>query len=94
MLKPTGYGAIIDESLEPAKIMLIAQELGNVADREAYNTWNMGPGGVAPTPEPEKVIKVAAKYGIEAKVIGEVVAEPGILITSTGYRNPGQILEF
>ncbi len=93
-LKPSGYGAVIDSPYEPPKIMSIAQELGKVADKEAYRTWNMGQGGLVETIEPDKVIKVAEKHGIRAKVIGYITKEPGIKITSAGWENPGQILEF
>ena len=94
VLKPSGYGALIHDPFESPEIMRLAQELGKVTDREAYRTWNMGQGGAVISPEPGKVVSIAEKYGIEARVIGEIVAEHGIRITSSGCQNPGEILKF
>lgn len=88
-LRPSGLGAVINNPFEPSELMLYCQEVGKVTDLEAYGTWNMGQGMAIITPEPEDVIKVAKDHGIQAKVIGEIVKEPGISIASKGfYRTP------
>jgi phosphoribosylformylglycinamidine cyclo-ligase len=84
VLKPSGYGAIIDHPLTPPEIMLYFQSIGPVKDTKAYEAWNMGPGMIIVTPKPDDVISVAEKYGIKADVIGQVKKEPGITIKSEG----------
>jgi phosphoribosylformylglycinamidine cyclo-ligase len=42
LLRASGNGAEIDDPFKPCDLMLHCQELGNVTDREAYRTWNMG----------------------------------------------------
>ena len=83
MLKPSGLGAYLCDLFEPSDVMLYCQDLGNVSDEEAYKTWNMGQGMIIATPEPEKVIGIANYHNIDAKVVGEVVAE-GIKVKSKG----------
>jgi len=72
VLKPSGLGATITDLYEPCEAMQYCQELGNIDDREAYRTWNMGQGMAVITPEPEKVITEAKKFDMEAKVAGKV----------------------
>jgi phosphoribosylformylglycinamidine cyclo-ligase len=84
-LSASGLGAMIDNPFPPCDLMLHCQKLGNVSDSEAYRTWNMGNGMLIVTPEPDKVIAVAKKYGIQAQTAGRVTAEPGITIANQGY---------
>lgn len=84
-LSASGLGAVIDNPFPPCDLMLHCQELGNVSDKEAYRTWNMGNGMLIVTPEPDKVIAVAKKYSIEAQTAGSVTAKPGITITNQGF---------
>ncbi len=84
VLKPSGYGAELDNLFEPCKAMQYCQELGNIADKEAYRTWNMGQGLAIITPEPEKVIQEAAKFNIKAQIAGKVIEENKIKIKSKG----------
>lgn len=93
-LKPSGLGALIDDPFEPCDLMLHCQEIGDVADEEAYNTWNMGQGKIITTPEPDNVIKIAKSHNIEAKVVGRIKKEPGIEIISRGYHKDGELLLF
>jgi len=94
-LKPSGLGAVLDDPFQPADLMLLCQQLGDVTDYEAYRTWNMGQGMVIITPDPGSAIAVAESHGIEARVIGRVTAEPGIKIHSQGYnRRETPILEY
>jgi phosphoribosylformylglycinamidine cyclo-ligase len=92
VLKPSGFGATLDNLFEPCKLMLYAQEKGNVSDEEAYRTWNMGNGMLIITPEPEKAIAVAKQYGIEAKVCGKITSEKGIKIQSKGTNKKNSLL--
>ena len=93
MLKPSGLGAFIEEPFEPSEFMLYTQALGNVADEEAYGTWNMGQRMVIATPEPGEVIRTAAEYGIFAQRIGYVKFEPGIKIVNRGAFCPDRTRE-
>lgn len=84
VLKPSGLGAVIDNPFEPGEFMKYTQALGNVPDREAYQTWNMGQGMIIVTPDPDSVMQVAAGHGIESKVIGKVNSDSGIRIANRG----------
>jgi len=82
VLKPSGYGAELNDLFEPCAAMKHCQEIGEITDEEAYRTWNMGQGLAVITPEPEKVISEAAKFGIQAKIAGKVIEEKKIKIKS------------
>lgn len=84
VLKPSGYGAVIDEPFEPSDIMLYIQGIGNVEDAEAYKTWNMGQGMIIVSSNPYRVIDVARNHGIEAKQIGYVTKDSSIRISNRG----------
>jgi len=82
-LKPSGLGAVIDDPYSPSDLMLFCQQAG-ISDREAYRTWNMGQGMILVSSVYEDIIKVASEHNIEAKVIGYVTKNPGIIINSKG----------
>jgi phosphoribosylformylglycinamidine cyclo-ligase len=86
-LKPSGLGALIDDPFVPGKLMAHCQEIGNISDREAYRTWNMGQGMILISSDFADIIKVAEEFGFKAKVIGRVTKKPGITIHSTGYNH-------
>lgn len=90
MLRASGYGAKLDNLFTPGKLMLHCQELGNVADEEAYKTWNMGNGMLIITPEPDAVLSVAAEHGMAGQLAGHVQDTAGITITNKGYFAGGQ----
>lgn len=90
ILKPSGFGAYLDAPFEPCNLMRYCQEKGNVADAEAYKTWNMGQGMIVVTPSPDEVITVANQHGIESRVIGEVIKEQGIKIRNKGINSDKQ----
>ena len=94
VLKPSGLGAVIEDSFSPPDIMLHVQKIGNVSDKEAYKTWNMGQGLIIISPEPEKVIYFSEKNNTESKKIGYVVREPKIRINSKGAFSSGTELVF
>jgi phosphoribosylformylglycinamidine cyclo-ligase len=90
ILKPSGFGAYLDELFEPCDLMKYCQEKGNVTDVEAYKTWNMGQGMIIITPSPNEVMSVANQHGIESRVIGEVTKEPTIIIRNKGINSDKQ----
>ncbi len=94
ILKVNNLGAMIDTPIDPSNIMLYASEIGNVPDEKVYSTWNMGQGMVIVTPTPERVIEIAASHSIDAKVIGEVRADPRIIIKSKGVFSNGKELMY
>lgn len=83
-LRASGCGAEITDLFTPSSLMLHCQELGNVADEEAYKTWNMGNGMIIASPEPDKIIATAKTHGINAKIIGTVTGGTGITLASKG----------
>ncbi|MEK6809749.1 MAG: AIR synthase-related protein [Nanoarchaeota archaeon] len=83
VLKPTSLGAYVDP-FEPCDLMKYCQEKGNVADAEAYRTWNMGQGMIIITPDPDTVINLATQHGIESKIMGEITKQAGITIRNKG----------
>ena len=94
MLAVSGYGADIEDPYEPPKIMKEVLRLAEVKDRIAYSTLHMGTGMTVVTSEPEKFIDVAAENNVEAKVIGLVTKEPGVVVRSAGLSAPGRKLKF
>jgi phosphoribosylformylglycinamidine cyclo-ligase len=84
-LRPSGYGASIEDPFSPPALMLYCQQAG-IDDFEAYSTWHMGQGMIVIAPEYDDVIKVAAEHNILAKVIGRVTETPGIFIESKGLQ--------
>ena len=83
-LRPSGLGAYLDNPFEPCDLMRYCQEKGNIADVEAYKTWNMGQGMIIITPSPDEVMNIANQHRVESRVIGEVTKEPIIRIRNKG----------
>jgi len=94
ILQPSGYGAYINEAYDPCDLMLHVQEKGEVSDVEAYKTWNMGQGMIVVASDADTVIRIAKKNGINAKVIGEVKEEKGVVIKSKGIYSGGEDVIF
>lgn len=88
------YGASLDNLWPPHAPMLKLQELGSVADREAYEVWNMGTGMILVSNEFKKIKAVMDRHGIRAQIIGEVTKEKGVRITCKGHFNKGAVLKF
>jgi phosphoribosylformylglycinamidine cyclo-ligase len=86
------YGARLDDLWPPHTPMLKLQEYGNVSDREAYEVWNMGTGMIVICNEFKKIEAAMKKYGISAKIIGEVTRESGVRLVSRGFFNNGKTL--
>lgn len=94
ILKPSGLGAELNDLFEPCKAMKYCQKLGEVNDKEAYKTWNMGQGLAIITPEPNKVIEEAEKFNIKGQLAGKIINEKVIKIKSKGFFNNGEELIF
>lgn len=94
VLRPSKLGASLTDLFDPPEIVSYCQRVGKISDRDAYRAWNMGQGMALITPEPDKVLAEAKKYGIDAKISGEIVAEPGITIISRGAESAGKELKF
>lgn len=88
------YGANLDHLMNPHKMMLDLQEMGKVDDREAYRAWNMGVGMLVITRDVTKIEQAMKRHKIPIRLIGEVVKEPGIRLTSRGKFSSGKILHF
>lgn len=94
ILKPSRLGAELNNLFEPCRAMQYCQELGKIEDKEAYKTWNMGQGLAIITPEPDKIIKEAKKFGINARLAGKIVQDTKIKLKSKGVFNSDQELVF
>ncbi len=80
VLKPSGFGAKLDNVFTPGSIMQHCIDQGQVELVEAYKTWNMGNGMLVITPKPDEVIALAKQHGMNAQVAGTVVADKTITI--------------
>ena len=94
VLKASGFGAELNNLFNPPGVMLHCQKVGNIDDREAYITWNMGNGMLVITTEPEKVIQIAKENGIEADVAGKITQDRRIKIYNRGNNKKEEILIF
>jgi phosphoribosylformylglycinamidine cyclo-ligase len=84
-LKPSGFGAELYDLFDPPSIMKEVKELGGVSNEEAYKTWNMGNGFMVITPDPDIVLEQARKFNLNAREVGSVRSEKGIVLkTHTG----------
>ncbi len=93
MLAVNGYGADIEDPMPTPEVVKLLQSKAKIPDRVAYGMFGMGHGTINATSQPEELIKVAAENGVEAKVIGSVTKETGIVIRSAGARTPGRKLK-
>ena len=75
---------VIDDPVKPAPIFKVLQELGEVEDREIYQTLNMSMGFTIIAPE-EAAEDIASKYP-NADIVGRVEKGEGVLL------EPGNIL--
>ena len=82
---PKGMMAKIDKAalVIPPVFATLAQ-VGNVPERDMFNTYNMGTGLclAVPAAEADAFVRAASKLGESAKIIGEVVpGEDGVLLS-------------
>jgi phosphoribosylformylglycinamidine cyclo-ligase len=86
ILRPSGFGAVLDNLFDPCKAMLHLQEIGGVDEDEAYRTWNMGQGMLVISSDEKKIIEIAKSYNFDARVAGVVQEKPIIEIAGKGYQ--------
>jgi phosphoribosylformylglycinamidine cyclo-ligase len=94
ILKASNLGAELDDLFEPSEVMLHCQEIGNINDKEAYSTWNMGNGMLVITPEPEKIIQIARENEVEAKIAGKITMDEQIKINNKARNRNEEVLIF
>lgn len=92
VLRSSGLGARLTGLFNPPEIVSYCQHLGNISDHDAYRAWNMGQGMALITPEPQKVLEEAKRHGIEAKIAGEIVREPGVTIISKALKKGKELV--
>ncbi len=83
ILKQTELGARFDNLFEPSDILNEIQEMGEVAEEEAYKTWNMG-NGMMLVITAKDVDFILQNLDVEAKVVGEITKEQKIIIQTKG----------
>ena len=74
---PDGLGAKIDKaSVKVLPIFDLIAKTGNIPERDMFNTYNMGVGMsiVVPAEEVELSLSILKDNGIDAYVIGEIIA--------------------
>ncbi len=88
---PPSLGAFVD--VEPLEPMLQLQEMGRVADREAYQTWNMGAGMLLICND-DAIFELADQHHVEAVVAGEIINKQKIIIRNHGFFQRGVELSY
>ena len=81
---PKGLGAKIEKkNVRVLPIFNLLQEVGNIPERDMYNTYNMGVGMsvVVAKEDAEKAIEILKANGEDAYVLGEIVeSEEGVIL--------------
>ena len=73
---PKGYGAKINkEDIRVLPIFKLIQKIGNISERDMFNTYNMGVGMsvVVNKEDAEKALEILRNNGEDAYIIGEIV---------------------
>ena len=91
ILKDKKLGAVFCDVFEPSEMVKEIQKMGNVAESEAYKTWNMG-NGMMLVVTPENAEKILESLDIEAKIAGEIT-DSGIIEIETKGIKP-QVLKY
>jgi phosphoribosylformylglycinamidine cyclo-ligase len=80
----TRYGFAVTDPLEAPLIFRWLRETGNIGDVEMYRTFNMGMGYafIAPENSVDRIRSIVP----DARVVGEVVEEPGVRLEGTEIR--------
>ena len=81
---PKGLGAKIEKKdVRVLPIFKLLQEVGNIPERDMYNTYNMGVGMsvVVAKEDTEKAIEILKANGEDAYILGEIVeSEEGVIL--------------
>lgn len=96
VLKKTGLGVAFDNLFELSPMVHEVQKMGNVADEEAYQAWNMCNGMVLVV-SPEDAVKtfgILSENGIRAQIAGKIIPERKIKFISKGVEKYGEWLSF
>jgi phosphoribosylformylglycinamidine cyclo-ligase len=74
-LKPLGLSAVLPNLFKPPKIMRKCAQWRGMSSWECYKTWNGGQGAVVVVDKDKagEFLRLAKKYGIAAKVAGEIL---------------------
>ncbi len=79
---PQGYGAkIYKDSLKILPIFTLIQKVGNIPERDMFNTFNMGVGMsvIVKKEDAELAVKILKDCGEDAYVMGEVVKGDSVI---------------
>lgn len=93
ILKNKGLGAYFYDLFSPAEMIIEIQKIGNISEREAYKTWNMG-NGMMLVVAPQDVEKTLDKFQTAAKLVGEITNDDRINIRSCGADPQNIIFKF
>ena len=80
---PTGRGARIERrAVQVLPVFDMIGKLGNIPERDMFNTFNMGVGmcAVVPQAEADAAIRCLEANGVHAYALGEVTADEGVKI--------------
>jgi len=79
----------LEEPFEPPEIFKMIQSMGNISNKEMYQTFNMGMGMaiVVDEEEKEETLAILKKHSpMEAKIVGIVKEGKGVEVPSLGLR--------
>jgi phosphoribosylformylglycinamidine cyclo-ligase len=80
-----GVGFEVTDLIRGSRIFAVMQQLGNVADKEMYQIFNMGMGYCLVVPEREATA-VARAAGKGAKVVGRATKGDSITVPELGLK--------
>ena len=79
---PEGFGAEIDKAaLKILPIFDLIQKVGDIPERDMFNTFNMGVGMsvVVKKEDAKKALRILRKHGEDAYIMGEIVKGEGVI---------------
>lgn len=81
---PKGFGArIVKENIKVLPIVDLIAKVGNIPERDMFNTFNMGVGMsiVVDSKDADEAVKILRENGEEAYIIGDIVkSDEGVII--------------
>jgi len=81
---PKGFGArIVKENIKVLPIFDLIAKVGNIPERDMFNTFNMGVGMsiVVDSKDADEAVKILGENGEEAYIIGDIVkSDEGVII--------------
>ena len=76
-------GLMLDKLPQASAAMKKLQKLGQISDKEAYETWNMGIGMAFIAENTEKALGLARRAGLKCSPIGKVTKEPAVVLKTS-----------